>query len=88
VDTERFPCLKLAMEAGDKGGTYPAVLSAADEVAVDLFLAGRIGFPGIADLVRRVLDAHSCVADPTIQDIVAADAWARELAAESVGTAR
>lgn len=88
VDTERFPCLKLAMEAGEKGGTYPAVLSAADEVAVGLFLGGRIGFPGIADLVSRVLDAHSCVADPTIDDIVAADTWAREVAAGGVGTAR
>jgi len=87
VDTERFPCLKLAVEAGAKGGTYPAVLSAADEVAVDLFLAGRIGFPGIPDLVSRALAAHSSVADPTIDDIVAADTWAREVAAEGVGTA-
>jgi 1-deoxy-D-xylulose-5-phosphate reductoisomerase len=73
----RFPCLKLALQAGERGGTYPAVLSAADDVAVGLFLAGRIGFTEIAGLVARVLDRHQVVTHPSIEDILAADRWAR-----------
>lgn len=77
VDLDRFPCLRLAMEAGKKGGTYPAVLSAADEVAVQLFLERKIGFTGIADLVARTLDRHWGVARPSLEDIISADSWAR-----------
>lgn len=80
VDLDRFPCLRLAMEAGGKGGTYPAVLSAADEVAVELFLARKIGFLDIAALVAKTLDRHEVISDPTIEDILAVDAWARETA--------
>ena len=80
VDLDRFPCLKLAMEAGERGGTYPAVLSAADEVAVELFLAKKIGFPDIADVVARTLDCHEVISYPSIEDIFAADTWARETA--------
>lgn len=80
VDLDRFPCLKLAMEAGEKGGTYPAVLSAADEVAVELFLAKKIGFPDIAAVVARTLDCHDVISYPSIEDIFAADTWARETA--------
>jgi 1-deoxy-D-xylulose-5-phosphate reductoisomerase len=78
VDLDRFPCLRLAMEAGRKGGTYPAVLSAADEMAVQLFLEGKISFTGIADLVAGTLDRHSGIARPSLDDIVAADSWARK----------
>ena len=77
-DLDMFPCLRLAVEAGKKGGTCPAVLCAADEVAVELFLSRRIGFIDIADIVERVIDKHQAVAHPTIEEIVAADAWARE----------
>lgn len=80
VDLDRFPCLKLAMEAGERGGTYPAVLSAADEVAVELFLAKKIGFPDIAAVVARTLDCHEVISYPSIEDIFAADTWARETA--------
>lgn len=80
VDLDRFPCLKLAMEAGEMGGTYPAVLSAADEVAVELFLAKKIGFPDIAAVVARTLDCHEMISYPSIEDIFAADTWARETA--------
>lgn len=76
-DLDRFPCLKLAAEAGGKGGTYPTVLCAADEVAVDLFLAGTIRFTDIARLVERVLEKHENLTRPSIRDIFAADAWAR-----------
>jgi 1-deoxy-D-xylulose-5-phosphate reductoisomerase len=78
VDLERFRCLGLAIDAGKKGGTYPAVLSAADEVAVDLFLGRRIGFMDIPAVIDGALADHSAVEDPTIDDVLAADAWARE----------
>ncbi len=77
-DLERFPCLKLALEAGGKGGTYPAVLSAADEVAVELFLEKRIGFLDIAKLVEEALEEHRSISNPSLEEILAADAWARE----------
>jgi 1-deoxy-D-xylulose-5-phosphate reductoisomerase len=77
-DLDSLPCLKLAIEAGRKGGTYPAVLSAADEVAVLLFLSGRIKFTGIAKLVERVLEQHQAITQPTLEEITTADGWARE----------
>ena len=83
-DTDRFPCLRLAIEAGREGGTCPAVLCAADEAAVELFLSGRIGFIDIARLVERVLERHRKVAHPSLEEIMAADAWARELVLELV----
>ena len=77
-DFDTFPCLKLAIAAGKKGGTYPAVLCAADEVAVELFLSQRISFIDIAKLVEQALEEHQVVAQPTLEEIMAADAWARE----------
>ncbi len=84
-DLNKFPCLKLAMEAGQKGGTYPAALCAADEVAVELFLAGRIGFADIAELVERVLGQHQAQTYPTLEEIMAADSWAKETALRLTG---
>jgi 1-deoxy-D-xylulose-5-phosphate reductoisomerase len=75
-----FPCLKLAVESGKRGGTFPAVLSAADEVAVDLFLKKRIRFTDIALLVEQVLRQHQPKEHPGLEDILSADAWAREQA--------
>jgi 1-deoxy-D-xylulose-5-phosphate reductoisomerase len=77
-DTNRFPCLGLAIEAGRAGGTKPAVLCAADEVAVELFLAGRIRFTDIPRLIEQTLDKHSSISHPSLEDIMAADNWARE----------
>jgi 1-deoxy-D-xylulose-5-phosphate reductoisomerase len=77
-DLERFPCLKLAIEAGRKGGTYPAVLCGADDVAVELFLSGRIKFTDIARLVKQALESHKAISHPTLDEILAADDWARE----------
>jgi len=77
-DFDTFPCLRLAVEAGKKGGTYPTVLCAADEVAVDLFLAQRIKFVDIAKLVEQALEQHRVVAHPILEEIVAADTWARQ----------
>jgi 1-deoxy-D-xylulose-5-phosphate reductoisomerase len=81
ADYESFPCLKLAMDAGKSGGTYPAVLCAADEVAVDLFLSHRIGFTDIADIVQETLEQHRNISQPSLEEILAADDWARECAA-------
>jgi len=75
---DAFPCLTLAIEAGKKGGTYPAVLCAADEVAVELFLSERINFIDIPNLVEQTLEQHQAIIHPTLEEIIAADAWARE----------
>lgn len=77
-DMESFPCLKLAVEAGKRGGTYPSVLCAADETAVELFLAGQIKFTDIARLVEQLLFEHQSHFRPSLEQIEAADAWARE----------
>jgi 1-deoxy-D-xylulose-5-phosphate reductoisomerase len=79
-DEDKFPCLRLAVEAGKAGGTCPAVLCAADEVAVDLFLKQRIGFTDIPRLVEETLGKHHNNTHPDIEDIKAADSWARESA--------
>jgi 1-deoxy-D-xylulose-5-phosphate reductoisomerase len=79
-DYDTFPCLRLAVEAGKKGGTCPAVLCAADEVAVELFLSQRIKFTDIARLVEKVLEQHEAVASPGLDEIIAADTRAREKA--------
>ena len=78
-DRSRFPALDLAYAAARAGGTMPAVLNAANEVAVDLFLQGRIGFTDIARLVGAVMEEHEPQA-AELPAILAADAWAREAA--------
>ena len=79
-DTDRFPALNLARRAGEVGGTLPAVLNAANEIAVAAFCAGEISFTEITTTVARVMDVHELVAQPSLGDILAADAWAREVA--------
>jgi len=80
-DTERFPALKLARRAGDVGGTLPAVLNAANEVAVERFCRRELGFTGITASVARVMDAHRVVDSPSLDQILEADRWARVEAA-------
>lgn len=79
-DMDRFPCLALAYEALQKGGTMPAVLNAANEVAVSLFLDGKIGFTGISGIVEKTMHFHNPVNSPGLDDIFQADSWAREMA--------
>jgi 1-deoxy-D-xylulose-5-phosphate reductoisomerase len=76
-DAERFPALSLARRAGEVGGTLPAVLNATNEIAVEAFVNRRISFSQITETVRRVMDAHDVVANPSLEQIMAADAWAR-----------
>lgn len=83
-DLGKFPCLKYAYEAGKVGGTMPAVLNAANEVAVEAFLNGKIGFLDIAEVSRRVMAEHSIIRKPDLNDIKGADTWARERAKEGL----
>jgi 1-deoxy-D-xylulose-5-phosphate reductoisomerase len=88
-DTERFPALRLARAAAEAGGTAPAVLNAANEVAVAAFLGGRIGFLDIPELIEAVLSRHSNRAATSLPEVLEADRWARELAeSRLVRTAR
>jgi 1-deoxy-D-xylulose-5-phosphate reductoisomerase len=77
-DVDRFPALELARRAGEIGGTLPAVLNAANEVAVEAFVNRKLNFVQITETVRRTMDAHKVVAHPTLDQILESDAWARQ----------
>ena len=76
-DLDRFPALELARRAGEMGGTLPAVLNAANEVAVEAFLNRRISFTDISTVVWRTMEQHQPVPHASLEQILAADAWAR-----------
>ncbi len=76
LDDETFPAVALARHVGELGGTFPAVYNAANEQAVDAFHEGRVPFLGIVDTIRRVVDAHEA-GEPTLEGVLAAEAWAR-----------
>jgi len=86
LEIERFPCFKLARQAAQYGGSYPSVLVGADEEAVALFLAGKLSFPGIAELIEAVLERHQPIAQPDIPAILETTAWARKTAREVYAT--
>lgn len=79
-DEQRFPCLRLAREAADAGNSAPAMLNAANEVAVEAFLQRRIRFPQIPSIIEHVLNQEAVVAVPTLEAVFAADQRARSLA--------
>jgi len=81
-DTEKFPCLGLAYQALEMGGTAPAVLNAANEVAVEAFLAARIGFTDIQKIVKEALRRHQVKSCPRLDDILNADKWAKQTGKE------
>ena len=81
-DRKRFPCLDLGYTASKIGGTMPAVLNAANEVAVEAFLNRKIGFLGIPKIIEKTMRTHQLIYKPVLADIFAADAWARETAEE------
>ncbi len=83
-DLERFPCLALAMEACKVGKTAPAVLNAANEMAVYAFLNHQIGLYDIAEIVRETLSEHTPLPNPALSDILSADVWARRGAEEGI----
>ena len=86
LDPQRFPAVGLAYEAARKGDTYPAVLNAANEVAVDVFLEGRLAFLDIVRVTEEVLAAHQPTAATDLAAVLAADVWARSRAAEIAAT--
>ena len=79
-DTERFPSLNLARRAGEEGGTLPAVLNAANEVAVEAFCNREIEFTAITKIVADTMDAHELISAPTLEEILEADSWTRKTA--------
>jgi 1-deoxy-D-xylulose-5-phosphate reductoisomerase len=83
-DLKKFPCLGLAFDACKTGGTVPAVLNAANEVAVSAFLGHRINLMQIPNLIRKAMASHRVVSKPELNDILAADAWAREYTEEQI----
>ena len=76
MEPERYPCFRLALETAQRGQTYPAVLSAADEVAVNAFLKGQIGFGDIYRVVESVVAAHNPTPGQELAELLEADAWA------------
>ena len=83
-DLGRFPALRLCIEAGRRGGSYPAVLSAVDEVAVSAFLGGRLSFHGIAETIDHVLARHDPAPILGLDDVQAVDSWARRAADDAI----
>ena len=84
-DLEKFPCLALAFEAIKRGGTAPAVMNAANEVAVKAYLEGKTGFYGIADLISRTMDSIVVVDNPSLDDIFAVNDEAVSVARRILG---
>ncbi len=84
VDYRRYPALALALKAGREGGTYPAALAAADEVAIGHFLAGHLAFVDIVTLLEDVVTAHESGSEINLEAVLAADAWARSYAEDWV----
>jgi len=76
-DINKFPCLGLAYRAGICGGTAPAVLNAANEIAVEAYLDEKIKFTDLSEIIEKVLDAHDSSVDPSLEEILQADQWAR-----------
>jgi 1-deoxy-D-xylulose-5-phosphate reductoisomerase len=87
-DPIRFPCLGLAYEALERGGTATAALNGANERAVELFVEGTVSFGGIPDVIRHVVNTHAFVADPTIDELIAVDIAAKQAVDDFINTAK
>jgi 1-deoxy-D-xylulose-5-phosphate reductoisomerase len=87
-DVDKFPCLKLASMACDAGETLPAVLNASNEIAVQAFLEGKIGFSDIPGIIRGTMDHHTVFASPGLDEILWSDSWARAAATTAVDKLR
>lgn len=84
-DTDAFPCLNLAYEAAKLRGSMPAVLNAADEIAVEAFLSGKLKFNEIYKVIKKTMDAHKVIAVDSIEEVIEVDSWARKKALEETG---
>jgi 1-deoxy-D-xylulose-5-phosphate reductoisomerase len=83
-DLKKFPCLDLALQAGEIGESMPAVMNGANEIAVDAFLNGKIGFHQIPMLIERTMEAHRTSSIDSIEKVMEADSWARDTAREQL----
>ena len=83
-DLETFPCLKLAYDSLNMGGTYSAVLNAANEVLVNEFLEDKIGFYDIPYYIEKTLDAHKSISKPSLEEILHIDKWSRDFVKECI----
>lgn len=84
IDLDKFPCLRLAYEAAQIGGTMPTVLSSADEIVVQAFLDGKTSFTDISVVIENVMNEHETISNPTISDILSTIKWAKNKAIELV----
>jgi 1-deoxy-D-xylulose-5-phosphate reductoisomerase len=84
-DIKKFPCLGIASAAGLCGGTAPAVLNAADEVAVSAFMENKIRFIDLPEIIEKILARHDSIKDPSLDDILQADLWARKETKKIIG---
>jgi 1-deoxy-D-xylulose-5-phosphate reductoisomerase len=78
ADHDQYPALRIAYRAGRIGGTLPVVMNGANEMAVEAFLHRRISFSEIVELIEKVMSVHSVVPEPSLDEILAADSWAKE----------
>jgi 1-deoxy-D-xylulose-5-phosphate reductoisomerase len=83
---ERYPCFSLALDVAKRGGTWPAALCGADDIAVEAFLDGRISFVEIPTVIGGALEGHQSVADPSLTESLAAAAWGRARVAALAGS--
>jgi 1-deoxy-D-xylulose-5-phosphate reductoisomerase len=83
-DIKKFPCLSLAYNAGISGGTNPAVLNAANEIAVEAYINGKIKFTDLPKIIEKVLASHNSVKNPSLEEILHADRWARIQASQNI----
>ena len=84
-DFHRFHALALAYEAGRRGGSMPCVLNGANEMANELFRNNKIEFLQIEELVEKALKAHQVISDPTLEQLVEVDSWARNFVLKEIG---
>ncbi len=85
LDPSRYPCFELALRVARRGGTWPAALNGADEMAVEAFLGGQIKFTDIPVVIEKALQDFTSVDDPTMDDIIAASTWAKQRVAQLAG---
>lgn len=79
MEPGKYPSFEFVLSVGQRGGTWPTVVAAADEVAVDLFLQGQLRFLEIQQVLKSVVDQHEPIMTPSLEQIIATDAWAREM---------
>ena len=84
LDAKDYPCFEIALEYATKGGTFPTVISAVDEVAVQSFLDNKIRYTQIPEILEQVLSAHTNLTNPTLEDIITTEIWATNKAQELV----